>query len=733
MVRELLESTGDTPAEKRETKSKDLVGRLLVRIRRKGNIKMEKANNKEKTTVIEGISFNESLNKAFMSDKFIKIIKAVFSGIIIFQFAAICYLNFFQMDKHLGYDASSLMLKSTMMWEQKTLFPTDFDEQTNLCFDSSIIPSALFYGITGNIMTAFAITNIITTLTVIALVYTILKQLGVGVLPSLAAVAMLLTPYVPAGYNIANSLEYYPGMYFSSAFFSLTTILSLTTFKIMLNFDRKVDTLSSKLLILYHIILLVIVGMGRGLALFMYIIAPCCLSIFVQICTKKDFSGLFSKKTAYTIFSAVVVILSKKYVVDVLNFESKENSMNLIGLSDFWGNFGRVFLGFGKLLAVGSIGSDTLAISKPGIYQLINSALLVFIVFSIIYTVVRFIRTVPEERDYGVMFAGCFCFVNFFGYALLDSTYGSAIFEERYMIQFYVFSVFFVGLCAEHYDNGSFFKRFILIAVSSAVLLSSACGYYIFNLRKSTASIELKNILSKYDADIIYGYYIPGSNINIVTRNLRVLDKSKLYKLIDNGKVHHWGDYTYGDDAYYNFEGNNLMLIMNEQFEELPDYVKNAYELCEVYTADDFNYGIYEAQKNVFDFQLGLPDSGTAVDYPYTDGVFTQNVFLNEDGYYTSDGTEGYCVFGPYAQTKSGKYDITIIYKVIESNSPEAAVYDIATDFGANILDNAPLTSDKESITLSVEFTGNETFEYRVYNLDGSKVEIKYFIMEKKD
>ncbi len=669
----------------------------------------------------------ERLNDFFNSTNFNKITAFALLILAILQFLAICYFNLFQIYDHLGFDASAIMLKARMIWEQGIIFPANYAEQTNLFFDSAMLPASLLYGITGNIGLSFAISNIILTFIMIFLIYNIGSQLQFSFFSKIVSINFFLTPFISIGYNVANPIDYYPALFFSSSFYSGMVILALLTFKVMLIFHDKRTGIKAKMISILTLALFFLIGLSRGIAVMVYLLVPCILCIIVEFCIHKDFKYIFHKKTLWTVLAAILVIISKIYSVKVLNFESKESSMTLIGIRNFWNNFVNIFGGLGKLMSAGSIDSGVPAMSVNGIYQLCNFLLLIFVLFSITAVTIHFLRKNKYNENFGIIYITSFCFVNFFMYALLSTTYGTEIFEERYLILFYVFSIFFVALFFNYYNDKSFFKKIISVGLLLVIAFVNIIGYYNLNKGKDSFSKDLTDVISKYDAKIVYGYSTLGSDIHIYTRNMRILDNTRVYKLLDNGNIYHWGDYMFYDDVNQ-ISDNSLLLVNQDAFAQLPYYIKSQYEYQE---SAGRGIDIYKSSVNVFDFVSGLPAEGeTSVDFPYSPGVYTANC----DETYTTDGTEGYCLWGPNAPTTVGKYRFTFDYSVVQNEIRGGGilgVFDVAINNGSEILGSANIDSAYNKVSVDVSFNGDEAFEYRVWSYLNSNIEINYIEIEK--
>jgi len=117
---------------------------------------------------------------------------------------------------------------------------------------------------------------------------------------------------------------------------------------------------------------------------------------------------------------------------------------------------------------------------------------------------------------------------------------------------------------------------------------------------------------------------------------------------------------------------------------------------------------------------------------PYSEQMQLINCDINEEDLYQTNGTEGYCMFGPYAPTMTGNYRFTLHYKVKSCGDGEkAGIFDAAINSGSAILGSADILTGSESVSIDVSFSEGDTFEYRIWNYPGSVIEIDSVEMEK--
>lgn len=146
--------------------------------------------------------------------------------------------------------------------------------------------------------------------------------------------------------------------------------------------------------------------------------------------------------------------------------------------------------------------------------------------------------------------------------------------------------------------------------------------------------------------------------------------------------------------------------------------------------------GAAQAPVPFVDNDKALPNSGKTYNYPYTTGVLhdwnvedeNQRGLLTDDGSFETSGIDGLALFGPYAQCKSGTYNFTLHYSVLENpnNAEIVGVFDITTGMGSTLVSHSDLPAGNSSVTLeNISFeTSTDTFEHRVWTTNGAKLKI---------
>ncbi len=159
------------------------------------------------------------------------------------------------------------------------------------------------------------------------------------------------------------------------------------------------------------------------------------------------------------------------------------------------------------------------------------------------------------------------------------------------------------------------------------------------------------------------------------------------------------------------FEENSYVaILLNEYAEKVTEI--SSYNL---YAVTENPYTLIEKIKHERASGLPAADQTEKVDMPGADGYcYANNAALNENGELASDGvTGGTILYGPYSDTVSGVYDITLNYVVDSVGEGTEGTFDVALD--AKSYAATTFTADQTSATLeNVSIEDGHQFEARV-------------------
>ncbi len=147
--------------------------------------------------------------------------------LLIGQALVLLYFNFTQLRNHIGYDASWVFVKSTLMWKEKAVFSHAWIDTTNAQVDTPAILAALFYGITGHQFFSYGLANSVILSLILIVMWRILTMLDVNLASRLIALNMVICPYLTNYATTANDLGYFNSTLSGAAFYSVRVLLAL--------------------------------------------------------------------------------------------------------------------------------------------------------------------------------------------------------------------------------------------------------------------------------------------------------------------------------------------------------------------------------------------------------------------------------------------------------------------------------------------------------------------------
>lgn len=652
------------------------------------------------------------------------------AGMLILQIGILVYLNLFKLDHYLGYDCSSYYLQAIEMWKQKTLFPDNWIYQTTLLIDSPVLLAAGLYGIFENIFTAYGVSLIVLSMIFIAIVLWALRQLKISIEGKLLALVILLTPF--AGYAESNNnLSYYPMMFFSHGAYIVKIGVILLICVTFLTLDqRSLRTWKTTICVVLSVFGCFLCGFSSGIYILVFGVAPVAMYYVVRGVWTNKWRVYGIGEVIFIIACAGAQIAGKTAAKILLGFESKDSGTILTALDKFWGNFESIFLGFLKLLGALPTSGEVQVLSNEGIGFLARLGITALLLIGGTVTVVKSLRKVGADSP--CAFWSVFLLIDIATFIPIYTVYGAAIFEERYLIPAFVVIVMLFCRWNDEQkkkENSSYIVALTACIVATLAFTNIDCFKKVRDSQNNYSLMQsIKECVEKSEVRVVY---MLGPDVGILGRNMRVFDSSRIYKYSEDGKIpHHWGDYTYCDEnSEYN--GPTLLVSTKPFFETLPEYYTSKYKM--IRELDGNNICIFRSDENPIDFATGIYDDTYNIDFPYSVGICTnEHGTFNENGEFISDGTEWYATWGPYYTiTEEGVYDFTLNYEVVDAPSDNPGVFDVAINFGGEVLGQVAIDQDHRSITINnVALNGDmlgAPLEYRVFLNQGAVIKIKSF------
>ncbi|MDR1001446.1 MAG: hypothetical protein LBL96_11725 [Clostridiales bacterium] len=662
------------------------------------------------------------------------------------------FINIFKNDDLLGFDFSVMYTLAIEMWKQKTIFP-EFMYQTTLLLDSPVPLVALFYGLSENIFRAYGIANIILTGVQVALFVKIVRLFSPNAKVSVViGLTVLLSPFI-ANYYVPNAIgDLLNNLQVAAAYYSVRIsigLLYIYLFADALKNKSKRINAASVVLIAIAAVMSFITGMSSGLYLGVTYLVPLTLVSAAVMLHRKE----LNKRVVICVFSFGALILFGRIFAEHTFHWFTYDDKTLVGVNDFFTNLQGIYLGMLELMGGLTRFTGAKVFSPQGVVLLINflfSHIFLFVIFVFTLRLFKTKNAFEQNENTSPILNLSVIVISILIFMLTLTSDGVGHYPIRYLTPLYVCMVVLFTIYLDPIKEIDAKKcRNFHVILLCLLIVSNIYSYYVYLTNTiSNWNHSVQVALKKYDAKLVYGTEEPK------VRSLRVLDTETVYKTFSvedygRGTVYHWGDYLYCDDVS-EYDGNTLILASPEHYELLADYYKSKYVYQETLCEDPL-FSVYLAKGNYFDHYNGLPKKGTVRNLVYTPGVRSQNGNIASDGYFHSDGSQGYILFGPYSQVVReraafdsyfnsygsyslndediGVYDFTLIYEIINNASAQiaAGVFDVCTNNGTDIRGSIEIPTDATSVTLhDITFPDTSAaFEHRVYEYEGVEMIIE--------
>ena len=511
------------------------------------------------------------------------------------QFFICIYFNVALLGEHMGYDSSWSYLKASLIWKEKTLISDVWNDQTNVFLDSSMLLAALLYGITGNLLVSYGIANSIVLAGIVWCISGIVKDMELGRDAQLIAVNLVICPYLMNGFSISNDLGYFNCLISGPAFYSVRALLFLMIIRVVINLQKEKRLYLCSVISLF---LCILTGLSSGMFMTIMILLPCILYFMENVFIDNNLSGLKRPEALYVYVCLFCSFLGKIIGERVLNLSAIDTSRTWVSIENIWKNIGSVIQGFMMLLGVFPVSNTEIEIlSGEGICRLFSVAIFTIAVIAFVFCIRICIKN-GKIADCKLLLICNIIICNFIVLSLFNATYGSPIFESRYLICTYMAIIILIA-----YFWGRLDKKLMISLCLEGVLIAGILGtdivsdcQYVKTANDYMQMPEIKEVVEATDAEVVYCW---GNSLNLLSRNMRVYDLSRIYKCIsDEGGYIHWGDYLYYDKGDY---FGPAIMITDLSGSIIPEEIMN--NCCLIGTTDTVN--IYYCPNNPVNMEMG--------------------------------------------------------------------------------------------------------------------------------
>lgn len=643
----------------------------------------------------------------------------ILSGILFLEILFILYYNLVEHKYHLGYDQSCAYLQAVEIWRQKEIILDNWIGQTVMCLDSPLLLAAFLYGITNDIFVAFGISNIICILIFVIILYKIVNQLNLSVSAKLLFFCVLLMPY-ESMIDTSNNMGYFSVMYFNYATYLVKVcIIFLIFYVYSLILSEKFD-LKVIVMIFLCYTLVFFAGVSSGYFVLIFGIVPLILNYFISGLLENNWNKSKIIAAFLLVGCGVMSILGKIAASKYFGFESLDSGSVWVSLTQFWDNLGSILLGYFSLTGALPYYDNTPILDILGVGFGFRLFLALGILFGTFVVIKRLFVDIKDGKSINkvAMQAGVMVVGNMLVFTLCYTKYGSPIFEYRYLTVSFICMLMLFSIWVDKYifSSNNFSWRIVAnLGIVICIIATNAYSYQYLN--KSRLDVNIQNIIIS-EADKIGSnlVYMLGSEVNILGRNMRVIDLTRIYKVMDDiNTPHHWGDYTYYEDPG-EYNGSTLLVCTQDVYNSLPEYYQDQYHLAR--NIDNTSLVIYVCEKNPIDLSSGI-SGDHSVEYFYSKGIYTHNTGTFEDGAYIVRGENRHETWGPYVNIPDeGKYEFVLHYdlesEVVDNTT--IGLFDICIDsYQVGVAD---LISGVNTISVVVDFSKVEgtgkLLEYRV-------------------
>ena len=291
--------------------------------------------------------------------------------------------------------------------------------------------------------------------------------------------------------------------------------------------------------------------------------------------------------------------------------------------------------GWFALLVALPLTEDVTVFSRDGILYLFGAAIALALLGALGIGCCRLIRLIRSRADggkagapltpaaLGILLLSTIALANLLMLSLLNTRYGNATYEDRYLILMYCASMLvFVALLSQ-----SGLRRWLVRALVAAFALcllvrtAAADAAYTATRIRTGLMDAISSTAASLPSPVVFTCTVTDE-YNLMMRNMRCYDLSHVYKPIRSGEedsptlneryrdeadaqgiawndnFDHWGDYIYCDNAD-DYAGPITLLAEPACFEALPDSLRSEFTF---YAALNDDLAVYTCNENL----LGL-------------------------------------------------------------------------------------------------------------------------------
>ena len=639
-------------------------------------------------------------------------------------------LNPYGLDSDVVNDISYRQLS----WEQKSLFPKDFDHCHESLSTRPVLLYWLFYGITNNFLLAFQLENMCTFILELAAIYYLMKKLLIRKAARFAGLLMFVV-FLPGDIRHVNfwSMNYYV-MFVIAIMATLAMRISLRK-----EFEEKAKVISKSTIGFLVTIFIIAIYFGYGsIKMLLFLYFPLMIfdwgEIIINYIKRLPQDTVRIRLGIITLIAIIVNLLSNVIFNHIHPNSIVKPSIWIAGIGrslswDILSGHIRAILECFGIMGEGPLSSIS------GMRFLCSGFVALFGMASVVWLLLK--KT--EDNKDATMIVYYWLFVTF-AVAVYLILIGSPEVSRYYCMTSVMLPVL-CSLAINDWMTGEKGKVRLLPCVTFLIGIMCLFGVNVkiyFDAYNATPPVLTQ--VASFCEDNGYQYVTASFwNAGVIKgyTNGRV---DSQHSDAENGIVTLSPHYWLTDKSKYSEEKQgipNILLLTDAEEAEIYAQNSDALRLIQthaekVYEVDQYNlyaltenpYTLIEKMKNE---HPGLPrvDQTEKTDTPDMVGFIYANAALSESSELVSDGSaEGFILWGPYSQTVAGKYNITLNFAVESFVNSDEGFFDVALD--TEQIAMVPYTADQTSVTLeNVIVEEGHQFEARVWVPQGMIVRVQ--------
>lgn len=498
--------------------------------------------------------------------------------ILVLQVAILGYFNLFHLKDHMGFDSSWNYLKTTLIWNEKTISGTGlWIDTSNAQLDCPAFPAVLLYGLTGNVFLASGITNMIILVLLLWALWALLTRLNLSLCAKLVALNLLVCPYLTEGFYPINDLSYMGNMLVGASYYSIRALLALLILTELIRFHQE-DRFRP--LCVVSLLLCGLCGLSSGVFMFIVLLAPCLLYELLLSFLKSDWKQLVKKESLFLYACCAALLFGRFLARHVFGIVANDISRTWTTIERLWTNIGAVFQGFLKLTGTLPLNSEITILTPQGLYMVVPLFLTLVFILGVGFAIKKTRKDLHSENGVPLLLL-TILLATVIIFSLFNVQYGMAIFEERYLIIAFLVLIILVACLVDRLKPKSPFAFFILagLILSLAVADVHSDKLYQDNTNESWQMDEIVETAKENNAQLAYCW---GQDVWTLGLALRVYDMDRVYKdVYADGAFHHWGDYLLMEHNS-DYSGPTLLIVSEPQIDDIPEEIFSQYDLVQV-------------------------------------------------------------------------------------------------------------------------------------------------------